>query len=218
MHQRNSDALRPRALAHGSTVGPSDLSERYVKAVARGTQRLRMEYQATRQMLVRVIGEYATTKQDSLRDDSRTELPVYLRSSNGSYARALAFERNRARIDVLLSYLPTPATVFYVGYGDALAANRPAGPESLRRTRDLFILKLSCSGSSSDTWVRLPRVARPRARDGVATPTSSTPWQRHRPVYRTVTTDPTRVFANTHSRSASDKRMQPWVVAVPIDS
>jgi len=30
-----------------------------------------------------------------------------------------------------------------VGYGDALAANRPAGPERLQRTRDVFFTKLS---------------------------------------------------------------------------
>jgi len=113
------------------------------RVLTRGAQRLRMEYQVTRQMFVRVIGEYATTTQDSLRDDSRTNLPVYLRASNGTYARALGFERNRARLDVLFSYLPTPGTVFFVGYGDALAANRPAGPERLQRTRDVFFTKLS---------------------------------------------------------------------------
>ncbi len=109
----------------------------------RGVQRLRMEYQVTRQVFVRLIGEYSRTEQDSLRDDSRTNLPVYLRSANGSYARAAAFERTRARVDFLFSYLPSPGTVFYIGYGNALQANRPAGPERLQRTRDVFFLKLS---------------------------------------------------------------------------
>jgi hypothetical protein len=113
------------------------------RVLARSAQRLRVEYQMTRQMFVRVIGEYARTEQDSLRDDSRTNLPVYLRSSTGTYARALGFERSRARLDVLFSYLPSPGTVFYVGYGDALAADRPAGPDRLQRTRDVFFLKLS---------------------------------------------------------------------------
>ena len=44
---------------------------------------------------------------------------------------------------MLFSYLPTPGTVFYVGYGDAQAANRPAGPEHLQRTRDVFFSKVS---------------------------------------------------------------------------
>lgn len=113
------------------------------RVLTRGAQRLRAEYQVTRQMFVRVIGEYAITRQDSLRDDSRTALPVYLRATNGTYARALGFERNRARLDVLFSFLPTPGTVFFVGYGDALAANRPSGPERLQRTRDVFFTKMS---------------------------------------------------------------------------
>jgi hypothetical protein len=109
----------------------------------RFARRLRAEYQVTRQMFVRVIGEYSQTAQDSLRDDSRTNLPVYLRSSAGTYSRAGAFERTRARVDALVSYLPTPGTVFYFGYGDALQANEPNGPERLRRVNDVFFLKLS---------------------------------------------------------------------------
>lgn len=109
----------------------------------RSTPRLRLEYQLTRQFFIRTIGEYAKVKQDSLRDDSRTELPIYLRAANGTFSRAAGFERTRARIDVLFSYLPNPGTVFYVGYGDALAANSPQGPESLRRTSDVFFAKLS---------------------------------------------------------------------------
>lgn len=110
---------------------------------SRDVQRVRAEYQVTRQVFVRLIGEYSRTQQDSLRDDSRTELPVYLRSANGTFTRAQSFDRRRARIDALFSYLPNPGTVFYMGYGDALAANRPAGPERLERTRDVYFLKVS---------------------------------------------------------------------------
>jgi hypothetical protein len=117
----------------------SDLS----RVLTRNTVRIRSEYQLTRQFFVRVIGERAVVTQDSLRDDTRSELPIFLRASNGTLSRAAAFERTRARIDVLLSYLPSPGTVVYLGYGDALAANRPAGPERLERTRDQFFMKLS---------------------------------------------------------------------------
>ncbi len=113
------------------------------RVLSRSAQRLRIEYQVTRQMFVRVIGEVARTEQDSLRDDSRTELPVFLRAGDGTFRRALGFERTRSRLDVLFSYLPTPGTVFYVGYGEALAANKPDGPERLQRTRDVYFLKLS---------------------------------------------------------------------------
>lgn len=113
------------------------------RVLTRNTPRLRAEYQVTRQFFVRVIGEHAVVRQDSLRDDTRTNAPIYLRGANGALTRAAAFERTRARLDVLLSYLPSPGTVVYLGYGDALAANRPAGPERLQRTRDQFFMKLS---------------------------------------------------------------------------
>lgn len=109
----------------------------------RNTPRVRVEYQLTRQFFIRTIGEYSIVRQDSLRDDSRTNLPIYLRQANGSLTRASAFERRRARLDVLFSYLPTPGTVFYLGYGDILQANTPGGPDALRRTSDVFFAKLS---------------------------------------------------------------------------
>lgn len=113
------------------------------RVLTRNTPRVRAEYQVTRQFFVRVIGEHSVVTQDSLRDDTRTEAPIFLRSANGALARAAAFERTRARLDVLLSYLPSPGTVVYLGYGDTQAANRPGGPERLQRTRDQFFLKLS---------------------------------------------------------------------------
>ena len=113
------------------------------RVLTRNTPRVRAEYQVTRQFFVRVIGEHSVVTQDSLRDDTRTEAPIFLRSANGALARAAAFERTRARLDVLLSYLPSPGTVVYLGYGDTQAANRPGGPEQLQRTRDQFFMKLS---------------------------------------------------------------------------
>lgn len=111
--------------------------------LSRNTPRVRAEYQITRQVFVRVIGEHSDVQQDSLRDDSRTELPVYLRQSDGSLRRANAFRRTRARLDVLFSYLPSPGTVFYVGYGDQLRADEPTGYRTLRRSADVFFAKVS---------------------------------------------------------------------------
>ena len=113
------------------------------RVLTRNTTRLRVEYQVTRQFFVRTIGELATFVQDSLRDDSRTNRPIYLRQANGALVRAAGYERDRARLDVLLQYLPSPGTVFYVGYGDQLRADRPAGPLTLERSRDVFFAKLS---------------------------------------------------------------------------
>ena len=105
--------------------------------------RLRVEYQVTRQIFVRVIGEVVKVKQDSLRDDSRTEAPVYFRNGDGTLTRAVAFDRSRGRLDFLFSYLPTPGTVIYVGYGNTSRADRPGGTQSLQPSRDVFFMKLS---------------------------------------------------------------------------
>ncbi len=109
----------------------------------RNTKRLRAEYQATRTTFLRVIAEHTELDQDDLRDDTRTELPVFFARADGTLAPALAFTRQTARIDVLFSWLPTPGTVLYLGYGDLLRADQPAGPERLRRTSDVFFTKLS---------------------------------------------------------------------------
>jgi hypothetical protein len=109
----------------------------------RTVPRLRVEYQATRQIFVRVIGEVVKIRQDSLRDDSRTEAPIYFRNANGTLTRAAAFDRLRGRLDFLFSYLPTPGTVIYLGYGNTSRADRPGGTEGLRPNRDVFFMKLS---------------------------------------------------------------------------
>jgi hypothetical protein len=109
----------------------------------RNTKRLRAEYQVTRVTFVRVIAEHTELEQDALRDDTRTEQPVFLRGRDGSLVPATAFQRQTARLDVLFSWLPTPGTVLYAGYGDLLRADQPLGPERLRRTSDVFFTKLS---------------------------------------------------------------------------
>ncbi len=102
-----------------------------------------MEYQVTRQIFVRLIGEISTVRQDSLRDEGRTNLPVFLRQPDGSLVRATGFRRSRARTDFLFSYLPTPGTVVFVGWGNQMRADRPVGPTALQATQDVFFLKVS---------------------------------------------------------------------------
>jgi hypothetical protein len=143
---QNTLTLRPSEQLRASATWVYELFDRKSdgsRVLLRSTPRVRLEYQLTRQMFFRAIGEYAIVKQDSLRDDSRTNLPVYVRTANGSLVRQSAFERTRARLDLLFSYLPTPGTVFYVGYGDALRSDEPAGPRTLQRSRDVFFAKLS---------------------------------------------------------------------------
>jgi hypothetical protein len=113
------------------------------RVLTRNVPRLRVEYQVTRQVFFRVIGEVAKLKQDSLRDDSRTNAPVFFRSPNGTLTRAVAFDRLRGRLDFLFSYLPTPGTVIFLGYGNTSRADRPGGTQGLQPARDVFFVKFS---------------------------------------------------------------------------
>ena len=106
--------------------------------------RLKVEYQLSRAIFLRWIGEYDSNEQDSLRDDSRTGLPiVVLNRATGEYERQPAFEDNRFRNDWLFSYQPTPGTVLFAGYGSTVSEPRNLRFNDLRRVTDGFFLKFS---------------------------------------------------------------------------
>jgi hypothetical protein len=116
----------------GSTVG------------VRHIPRLKVEYQLTRAMFFRVVGEYDLDRQDDLRDDGRTELPIVIRDgATGAYERALGHDDKHLRLDFLFSYQPVPGTVIFVGYGSRLSDPDDPFRSGLRRQSDGFFLKLS---------------------------------------------------------------------------
>ena len=107
--------------------------------------RVKAEYQISRPIFVRVVGEYNSDWQDDLRDDSRTNLPIYiLNRATGQYDRAAMAYVKSFRADWLFSYQPTPGTVVFAGYGNTLA-NPDEEPRTarLRRTVDGFFVKIS---------------------------------------------------------------------------
>jgi hypothetical protein len=106
--------------------------------------RLKVEYQLSRAIFLRWIGEYDANEQDTLRDDSRTDLPiVVLNRTTGLYERQPAFEENRFRNDWLFSYQPTPGTVLFAGYGSTVSEPRNLRFRELQRLTDGFFLKFS---------------------------------------------------------------------------
>ncbi len=105
--------------------------------------RVKLEYQVTRPVFVRLVGQYDATKVDSLRDDTRTNDPILIRNPDGTFRRAVGRERGGLRWDGLFSYQPTPGTVFFMGYGASLAAARFLSPSLLERTTDGFFVKAS---------------------------------------------------------------------------
>jgi Domain of unknown function (DUF5916) len=109
--------------------------------------RLKLEYQLSRPIFIRLVGEYSREKQDSLRDDTRTEGPLLIFDpSVNDFVRTRAFTRSSFRGDVLFSYQPNPGTVVFLGYGSTLLDPiDPTNPREtgLRRSEDGFFLKMS---------------------------------------------------------------------------
>ena len=106
--------------------------------------RLKLEYQVTRAIFVRVVGEYVSQQRDSLRDDARTNDPILIRDPNdGIYKRSLALAResNSMRADWLFSYQPVPGTVFFFGYGGSYTEVNRFKFDGVDRLNDGFFLK-----------------------------------------------------------------------------
>jgi len=116
----------------GSTVG------------VRRIPRLKAEYQIARPIFVRLVGQYDASRQEALRDDSRSGLPLLVRNPEGVYVLAGPEESDFFRGDVLFSYQPNPGTVVFAGYGSSLDDSDPRiGRQVLRRSSDAFFVKLS---------------------------------------------------------------------------
>ena len=99
--------------------------------------RLKVEYQPTRALFFRVIGEYRSQRQEDLLDPLTGD-PIVV---NGS--PRLAQESNGLRVDYLASFEPTPGTAVYFGYGSAMASDPTVRSRDLRRTADGFFVKLA---------------------------------------------------------------------------
>jgi hypothetical protein len=116
--------------------------------------RVRVEYQVTRSIFVRVVGQYTADYADDLRESDRTNNPLF-RKVGDRYVRARGFstvERrathvNTFRPEFLFSYLPSPGTVIYAGYNSTMtepdAFRFGRGTNALRRQSDAFFVKLS---------------------------------------------------------------------------
>ena len=108
--------------------------------------RLRLEYQVTRSLFLRLVGEYRTSQRDDLRDDGRSEDPILIFDpADGVYKRSFAeaFDVNGMRGDFLLSFQPSPGTVFFAGYGGSYLDTGRFKFSNVSRTDDGFFLKAS---------------------------------------------------------------------------
>lgn len=105
--------------------------------------RLKAEYQATRSIFLRVVGQYDSDWVDSLRDDTRSNGALLQRQADGSFVRLTGESNNSLRVDWLFSWQPTPGTVFFAGYGATDVGTQPMRLRNLRRRDDGIFVKLS---------------------------------------------------------------------------
>jgi hypothetical protein len=144
---RPSEQLRVNLLYnHQQYIRPGDGST----VGARRVPRLKAEYQLTRSIFVRLVGQYDAQRTDALRDDSRSGAPILLCTARApatgdcaAYGYALGTASNALRVDWLFSYRPTPGTVVFAGYGSGLEEPDAFRFRQLRRVTDGFFLKLS---------------------------------------------------------------------------
>ncbi len=106
--------------------------------------RLDIEYQLSRPIFFRLIAQYDGAYQNNLRDDSRTNLPIFfLNPGTTTFTRAAAFQSNQLQLSGLFSYQPIPGTVAFLGYGNTLDEPNGFQFNPLRRIADNFFVKFS---------------------------------------------------------------------------
>jgi len=101
--------------------------------------RLKLEYQATRSIFFRVVGQYTSVSSDALRDPT-TGNPIVIGGSVVGDSTS-----NQLRVDWLFSYRPGPGTLIYVGYGASCSEFDAGCAVGRQRARsdDGFFAKLS---------------------------------------------------------------------------
>lgn len=100
--------------------------------------RLKVEYQPTRALFFRAVGEYRSERRAALLDPWTGARHLIVDGELADAARS-----NTLRLDLLLSYEPTPGTVAFFGYGATLGTDRVLSLRDLRRESDGFFVKLA---------------------------------------------------------------------------
>lgn len=110
----------------------------------RRVPRLKVEYQITPSLFVRLVGQYDANYRDDLRDNSRTDDPILiLDRETGEYNRTAELRNNNITFDWLVSFRPQPGTVVFLGYGSSLTEPNTYRFRDMQRNFDGFFLKLS---------------------------------------------------------------------------
>ncbi len=98
--------------------------------------RLKIEYQVSPPIFLRLVGQYAARSRSALEDRNGNPILVNGILDTGSTT-------NEFSTDWLFSYRPVPGTLVYLGYGSTLEEPREFRFQDLHRTRDGFFGKIS---------------------------------------------------------------------------
>ena len=104
--------------------------------------RLKVEYQVTRSLFLRMVAQYTATERLPL-EDPRSGQVLLVRGPDGTYAPSQGAAVNQLRADWLVSYRPSPGTVVFLGYGNTMREPEPLRFGDLQRTEDAFFVKVS---------------------------------------------------------------------------
>ena len=105
---------------------------------------MQAEYQLTRHIFIRVIGQYTLSYQDSLRDrlaDRAADLHIQL--EHGLVHPRLVGRQEPAAEQFPLRLPADPGTVAFVGYGNLAQNPTPVPPLGLTRQSDNLFIKFS---------------------------------------------------------------------------
>jgi hypothetical protein len=98
--------------------------------------RIKVEYQVSPPIFLRLVGQYAARSRAALRDRNGNPILVNGVLDTGEII-------NEFSADWLFSYRPVPGTLVYLGYGSTMDEPREFRFQNLRRTRDGFFGKIS---------------------------------------------------------------------------
>ncbi|MFN2635441.1 MAG: DUF5916 domain-containing protein [Gemmatimonadaceae bacterium] len=98
--------------------------------------RIKVEYQVSPPIFLRLVGQYAARSRSTFRDRNGDPILVNGVLDSGETS-------NEFSTDWLFSYRPVPGTLVYLGYGSTLEEPREFKFQDLRRTRDGFFGKIS---------------------------------------------------------------------------
>ncbi len=130
---RPTSALRSSLQVSRLTLSRSADGSRFSRETI---PRLKMEYQVSPPIFLRLVGQYSSRSRSPLEDRNGNPILVAGVRDSGSAINELS-------MDWLFSYRPVPGTLVYLGYGSTLESPRELRFQDLRQTRDGFFGKIS---------------------------------------------------------------------------